>query len=279
MITLQNLHTHSTYCDGRNTPEETVRRALMLGFDSVGFSEHAPKPFCVNYASMMEKNTQYRAEIARLKEAYRGQIEIFLGLEEEMYAGSDLSHYDYVIGSVHYLLIGGEYVGFECDIGDLLAIIDTHFGGDGMALARVYYETLAHLPEYGRFDVVGHFDVINKRCEKNGLFDMECAEYRSYALEALQALAGKIPLAEINTGAMTRGHRTAPYPAPFLLKEWRARGGNIIISSDCHSNQFLAHYFREAIELAESCGYRETYVLTKDGFSHVSLEDMKRKLI
>ena len=96
---------------------------------------------------------------------------------------------------------------------------------------------------------------------------------------AMDALVSKIPLTEINTGAIARGNRTTPYPDSYLLQEWRARGGKIIISSDCHNNQFLAHHFREAIELAEACGYRETYVLTNEGFVPVSLDAMQKKLI
>ena len=41
MSYLQNLHTHSTYCDGKDTPEEIINAALDMGFDSVGFSSHS----------------------------------------------------------------------------------------------------------------------------------------------------------------------------------------------------------------------------------------------
>ena len=39
---LQNLHTHSTFCDGKNTPREMIEAAIALGFNSLGFSGHAP---------------------------------------------------------------------------------------------------------------------------------------------------------------------------------------------------------------------------------------------
>ena len=63
----QNLHTHSTFCDGKNTPEDTVKKAIERGFDSIGFSIHSrvrtspqPTPF--------ENFEPFKAEIARLKE-------------------------------------------------------------------------------------------------------------------------------------------------------------------------------------------------------------------
>lgn len=40
----QNLHTHSTFCDGKDTPEEMVLTVMEKGFSSVGFSGHAYVP-------------------------------------------------------------------------------------------------------------------------------------------------------------------------------------------------------------------------------------------
>ena len=36
-----NYHTHTKYCDGKNTPDEMVQRAIELGFTHLGFSEHS----------------------------------------------------------------------------------------------------------------------------------------------------------------------------------------------------------------------------------------------
>ena len=37
----QNLHIHTTYADGKDTPEEMVCEAIARGGDSIGFSEHS----------------------------------------------------------------------------------------------------------------------------------------------------------------------------------------------------------------------------------------------
>ena len=37
----QNLHTHTTYCDGKNTVSEMIRSALHKDFDVLGFSGHS----------------------------------------------------------------------------------------------------------------------------------------------------------------------------------------------------------------------------------------------
>ena len=43
-MTLQNLHTHTVFGDGKNTPEEMVLGALSSRCASLGFSEHSPLP-------------------------------------------------------------------------------------------------------------------------------------------------------------------------------------------------------------------------------------------
>ncbi len=58
--------------------------------------------------------------------------------------------------------------------------------------------------------------------------------YRAAALEALHAADPDATLLEINTGGVARGYRAAPYPALFLLREWRSMGGRSS-SSDAHS--------------------------------------------
>ena len=37
----QNLHIHTTYAGGKDTPEEMVCEAIARGVDSIGFSEHS----------------------------------------------------------------------------------------------------------------------------------------------------------------------------------------------------------------------------------------------
>jgi hypothetical protein len=93
----QNLHTHTVYCDGADTPEQVVLTAIEKGFGSIGFSGHSYMYYS-NFVQMTpEKNEKYRTEIARLKEKYRDRIEIFCGLEYDMYSDIDQGGYDYLI--------------------------------------------------------------------------------------------------------------------------------------------------------------------------------------
>ena len=91
-ITLSNLHTHSTFCDGRNTPEEIVLAAIDKGFSSIGFSGHGYTPYDLRYC--MKDTEGYIAEINRLKTKYQGRIKILLGIEEDAFAPAYRKNFD-----------------------------------------------------------------------------------------------------------------------------------------------------------------------------------------
>jgi len=264
----QNLHTHSLFCDGKNSCEDTVLRALELGFDSLGFSGHSYMAYSPSYSMSVEGTEEYKREIARLKEKYRDQLDIFCGIEFDMYSSDPLEGYDFVLGAFHYLHIGDEYVGIDRSADEVQRIIDVYFQGDGLKLAKAYYEGLAQLPRYaGKLDIVAHMDLIAKHNYSRGYFDTDSKEYRSYVMDAIDALTEKCRIFEINTGGIPRGYRSVPYPDPFVLKELCRRGCGIVISSDCHDNRHLNCQFDECLELARACGFKEVLKLTKKGFS------------
>lgn len=265
---LQNLHTHTTYCDGKNRPEEMIKKALELGFEALGFSGHATMPDSIPaaYAMTREGTEAYKREITELKEKYAGQIDIFLGIEFDALSDAPLDGYDYTIGSVHYIRKGDCVIDFDVSADGVRDIIDRFYDGQGMQFAREYYEELARLPQSIVPDIVGHFDIVAKHCEKIPFFDINSKEYRNCALEALHAIIPKCRLFEVNTGGVPRGYRLTPYPPKFILKEICALGGGVVISSDCHNMNYLSHGFDDALSLIRECGFKEVFVLTGRGF-------------
>lgn len=264
----QNLHTHTIYCDGKNTVEEMILAACEKGFQSIGFSSHS---FMQGRTLPQQLIYDYKAEIAFMKKKYANQIEVFCGLECEMLGETELTGFDYLIGAVHYFRFGEEFVSFDRDLEDVQSMIKQYFDGDGMAYAKAYYQELSKLPQYGEFDIIAHFDLITKFSEKASLLDETSKEYRWAAIEAAEALAGKIPYFEVNTGALTRGYRTSPYPNIFLLQELKRLGFGAIISTDCHDARFLDYKYQEAVELLKRCGFKERFILTKNGFIPIEL--------
>ena len=55
---LSNFHTHTSFCDGKNTPEELVLYAIEQGCAELGFSGHSyvdfDKESCMSYADFEE---------------------------------------------------------------------------------------------------------------------------------------------------------------------------------------------------------------------------------
>lgn len=267
----QNLHTHSTFCDGVNTPREMIEIAIEKDFDSIGFSGHSPMYYSPSYGMTLENTQLYIKEILKLKKEYAGRIDVFCGIEYDIYSDIDLTPYEYAIGSVHYLPINGEFVGIDRSDTEVERVIKKYFANDGLQYAKSYYENLAKLPDYGKFDIIGHFDIVAKHCEKRQFFDINSKEYIRLAVEAAEALVGKIPLFEVNTGAISRGYRSTPYPSIPILKELKRLGFGATVSSDCHDGRNLDCHFTESYELLRYCGFKEYYVFTEMGFEPVKL--------
>lgn len=274
---LQNLHTHTVYGDGRNTAEEMVQPAIRSGCAALGFSEHSPFPPVGKhdgYSLLPERVADYRAEVLQLRENYRNQIDIFLGLEQDIDSLPPEHPYDYLIGSVHNLRAGGsKWLPVDESAEAFVRYAREYFGGDCLAMAEAYYRLEAEVVQKTGCQIVGHFDLITKFNEEGQLFSEDDPRYRNAALEALNAVLEHDVIVEINTGAISRGYRTTPYPAPFLLRAIREKGGRICITSDSHSAQTITCSFAKAAELAVACGFQETWNLTKRGFQPVSLAD------
>ena len=267
----QNLHIHTNYVDGMDAPEEIIIEAIAKNFDSIGFSEHS----YLKYSSFphqltAEKMNDYQNEIKLLKAKYSNSIDIFCGLEFDFY--SDVSvEFDYLIGSVHYLNCGGDIVTFDKGSNETLDFIRTYFNGNALKFAEKYYETVALLPQKNSFDILGHFDLITKNNEKNNFIDINSGEYLNLGFEAIHSLKGKIPLFEVNTGAISRGYRKSPYPQMEFLKEFNRCGFGIVITSDCHNKKFIDCFYNEAEEMISAAGFKSKWILTGNGFKEVEL--------
>jgi len=273
LIFKQNLHTHSTWCDGRATPREMVERAIELGLDSIGFSSHTHMDYSDFLPRVTHESTEaYKREIRALKEEYRGRIEIYLGLELDVFSDGDVSGLDYLIGGVHSIRgRDGRLVDFDGREAHFRQVIDECCGGDGMELARRYYEAVAELPTLAKCDIIAHFDLVTKHSEKVCFFDEESEEYRYMALNAVHAIAGRIPYFEVNVGAIARGYKSVPYPAPFLAREMLECGMGAVIGTDCHHPEFLFENVDLGIELLRSVGAREVFVLREGGFEPIKI--------
>lgn len=268
----QNLHTHSTFSDGKDSPEALILDAIDKGFESIGFSDHSYMWFSPSQTRLSAENMdEYFREIRRLKTEYKGKIDVFCGMEFEYYSEVPLDGFDYLIGSLHYLKLNGEVLGFDKKLDDVLEYVKVNFGGDGLAFSKKYFEVLSTLPERGKFDILGHFDLNVKNNQVGKFVDETSKEYLYAGYDAIHALKGKILLFEVNTGCVARGYRSIPYPTLDFLKEFKRCGFGAVVSSDCHNKEYLDCAFDEAEELLLAAGFKTKWVLTDKGFEEVNI--------
>lgn len=234
-----SFHTHTCFCDGRDTPEAMVQEAIRLGCPAIGFSGHSHTAFDEGYCMSKDGTQAYCEEIRRLRQVYGGQIRIFLGIEQDYFSDALCSDYDYVIGSVHYVCKNGEYRPVDHTAACQQAIVDDWFGGDFYAFAEAYYALVADVWRKTHCSIVGHFDLISKFNEHHELFDPNHPRYTAAADRALAELMPAPVVFEINTGAISRGCRETPYPDPRILSVLQKNHVRLLRTSDCHRKENL----------------------------------------
>ena len=233
-MSLPNFHTHTTFCDGKNTAEEMVTAAIERGCTELGFSTHGHMDFA-DWSISLENTERYKEEILRLKEKYRDRIKIYLGIEYDYFCDFPTDDYDYVIGAVHYVEKDGNFLAVDHAASIFCNDVEKYYNGDFYAYAHDYYKLVGDLYNKTRCDIIAHFDLVTKFNQNDILFDTTDHQYRKYAGDALDALLETPAVFEVNTGAISRGYRKEPYPADFILdKIWQC-GKIPVISSDTHA--------------------------------------------
>lgn len=235
-----DLHVHTVFSDGKDTPEAMVRAALKRGLTVLGFSDHAHTAFDESWCMATGADAEYRRSIRALQKKYRGELDIRCGVEQDYFSDTPVDGYDYVIGSVHYVFAGGRYVPVDESPEDFREAVAGVFGGDVYAFVEAYYALVGDVVARTRADIVGHFDLIAKFNEHNAFFDPAHPRALAAALTAADRLLESGKPFEINSGAITRGWRSEPYPSDALRELLRARGARFLPAGDCHSAAVLA---------------------------------------
>jgi len=268
-----NLHTHSIFSDGIHTAEEMVVTAIALGFESLGFSEHSPVPYVHESALESERLSEYITEIRRLRDKYREEIEIYLGIEVEALHPIQKTDFDYTIGSVHDIFCEDtqEYYAVDNTPQSLQKAITHIAGGNARTLVEYYYQRVTDMLVNYQPDIVGHLDLIVKLNEGNRFFDESALWYKQLQEEVVDKVAQSGLIIEVNTGGIFRGYRKSPYPSKYMLSFMHERGVPITLSSDAHSKESLNFYFDESLAMLKEIGYRNIMQMRKGAFVEVGL--------
>jgi len=242
-----DLHNHTTRCNhAQGTIDEYIQRAIELNIDIYGFSEHAPMDFDEHYRLKFDEMYAYISDIQHAKEKYKNDIDILLGYEVDWLQGhmDDRvldANVDYLIGSVHFIDKWGfdnpEFIGGwkEKNIDEIW---------------QAYFEATEAMAKSGKFDIVGHLDLIK-------VFKfMPKKEIKLLAKNALKAIKKSNMVLEINTAGL-RKPIAELYPSKALLEEAYALDIPITFSSDAHAVEHIGAGYDLAVSMAHDVGYTQ----------------------
>lgn len=103
-----DLHNHTSWSDGNNSPEEMIQNAIENGIEIIGISDHFNTDKCDSV--QLENLSDYIDMLDHLKNKYKDKIQVLSGLEICMSREwSDLEHLPYdQLNRLDYVLL--EYV-------------------------------------------------------------------------------------------------------------------------------------------------------------------------
>ncbi|OBR64441.1 phosphoesterase [Paenibacillus oryzae] len=229
-----DLHTHHFRCghaDG--SIEDYIKAGIEHGLQVIGISDHSPyfaheedHP-APGIAMARSEFANYVAEVQRLKEKYRGKIEVLLGVESDYFpdkadvyraAYKDVP-FDYIIGSVHQ--VSGVSIFNRTRWQKLPEIrhVDEK---------KSYYDLIARSAQSGMFDILGHIDAMKGYYP--AFSDIQTPEAID---DALRVIAQSNVSIEINTSGSTK-YVGGWYPSDAILERAHYFGVNVTFGSDAH---------------------------------------------
>lgn len=256
---LISLHNHTVFCDGKDTMEDFVVTALKTSAEAIGFSGHSHIPFDERYCMTGESEIAYNKEFDRLKRLYGGRIKLYRGIEAEFFGDSDLSGYDYVIGSAHFIFKDGAYLEIDESKDTVVKNVEKFYGGDYYAYVHDYFRIAAESAKRKEADIVGHFDLVTKFNGDGMMFNEKSPKYLTSAFEAVEELLPYDKIFEMNSGAVSRGYRKEPYIGIDILKFMKEHNVRMTVSADAHQACNFRFFFEETVEILKAAGYREVW--------------------
>ena len=278
-----NFHSHCTFCDGRNHPEDFIKFAISKHFRAYGFSSHSPLPFETFWNMSACDMDEYINEITRLKLKYSEQIEIYLGLEidylDETYNAS-IPYFrslplDYRIGSIHFLpgknpLTEENMACIDGPYDEFVSSLEQYYQGDIRMITAMYFQNSMQMVEIGGFEIVGHLDKIYQNGCLHPAFDMDAAWYQKPLEAYIDFIAEKGLIVEINTKNFVHKHQTFPHIS--TLKSLFKHRIPVMVNSDCHAPDLVNDGREKVLSLLKATGFKTTFELVKGVWQDVAID-------
>ncbi len=251
-----DLHSHTHFGDGTDSPAAMVEQARNKGITVFGLSEHFPRPEgydypieSFNHRALAGRWFDYVSAVQRLKAAGSDTPMVLMGVEidyireKEEWIKAEVAafNFDYVIGSVHMVDTWGfDYLHHDWDNRD----VD--------ALYTRYYEIMIQLVRSKIADFLGHMDLIKVFKHTHP----PARDHMGEAIEVLREAARAGTFIEINTGALRKPCKELS-PAPDLIREAARLKIPFVLGSDAHTGQDIGYHFTEVIAMLKDLDVRE----------------------
>lgn len=207
------------------------------GIRQMGITEHDRYLEDIDLAAFQEAREQSRDVRLRLGI----EIDFIPGNEDEMDRVAAALPYDYVIGSVHRV----DYE--EVDHPDHMEIYEKW---ETYELYEAYYANVRKAALSGRFDIIGHPDLIK-------IFrHFPDQDITPMLEETADAVAEAGVVVDVNAAGL-RKPIAEIYPARNFLEMFHRRDVPIILSSDAHAADEVAAGYDQSLKLVHDVGYRE----------------------
>lgn len=264
MITI-DLHTHTKYSHGANSPAEMYASALDKGLTLLGFSEHSPRPLGFDYLhEYREQLTRhlpdYAREVLALKAAPRegghGPCRVLFGMEMDWLDGQEdytraactAYDFDYLLGSVHFL---GRW-GFDDGVEPWKSASQEECESRYTA----YFTAWEAMIRSGLFNIAAHPDLIKIFSVEQFHIWLAKAESTAQIRRCLTALRDAGMAMEISSAGLRKACREI-YPAPPIMALAAELGLPVSFASDAHGVDDVAHGFARLASYAKAFGFRE----------------------
>lgn len=265
-----NLHSHSSFCDGKADPEEFILAAIEKKFLGYGYSSHAPTAYDTRWNMKKSRVHEYIQEIEHIRSSFADKIEVYAGLELDY--SEHIKHpevarqsFDYIIGSVHFL---GEYPDgsgfcFDGDPEQFFKGVETIFNNDFRRVITRYYELSVAMIENTRPDIIGHMDKIKMHEPCHHYVDESESWYVGLVHMLLDAVKRQNCIVEINTRGTYRKKPPMLYPGDWVIRIIRDKKIPVMINSDAHHPSEIDLGFRETAKLLLESGIKTIRTLYK----------------
>jgi histidinol-phosphatase (PHP family) len=264
-----------------------VKEAVIQGFDTLGFSDHAPVLFKNTFAIRDGKLEEYVNTILDLRKQYSSP-HILLALEVDYIPGITMSFddlrkqypFDYLIGSVHLVNPspcplpqdggGSEQLWFidGPDISIYDKGLQELFGGDGRKAVTAYYRQVQEMIITQKPDIIGHLDKI-KMYNRGRYFQETDPWYVNLVDETLDLIRDSGCVIEVNTRGIYKKRSEALFPGLEILKKIHALKIPVTISSDAHKPHELSLYFSETREILAKIGFKGTWMKSREAWKEI----------